>query len=425
MAMTPPALEHEWLRTNPDIVVYLPRGEAYHDTDNEHFLVFEAPRSDELLAMWNQSSCEGRGDNRVVLARSADGVHWSAPCRIAGTPPGTAEPQASWGFPVVAASGRIYCFYTREVDRWDAGRQLSGTMGCHYSDDNGHTWTRGADVPMPRSRYDHPDPTMPKNWIVWQKPIRDRLGKWFVGYTLTSSAAHMPPNSGWWHWDSHSYFLRFENLDEGPAPEDLQVIWLPEEDAGLAVPIPVRPELSAAQEPSVVLLPDGRLFTTMRTFTGYVYYAVSADDGAHWSQPQMLRDRDGGEGVRHPLSCCPIYDLGEGRYFLLFHNNTGRRHGHDQLELQWKVNHLDYLRNPTYFAVGEFRPRAQQPVWFSEPVKLFDTEDVHYGPKGTAEVATYTSLTYWHGRRVLWYPDRKYFLLGKVIDEEVLGRAGS
>jgi hypothetical protein len=58
----------EWKRTNPDIVVYRPKGSGIYDGDNEHFLVFEAPKSDELMAVWNQSSCEGRGDNHLVIS---------------------------------------------------------------------------------------------------------------------------------------------------------------------------------------------------------------------------------------------------------------------------------------------------------------------------------------------------------------------
>ena len=42
------------------------------------------------------------------------------------------------------------------------------------------------------------------------------------------------------------------------------------------------------------------------------------------------------------------------------------------------------------------------------------------GNAGTAEIATYTSLTEWRGKRVLWYPDRKYYLLGKYIPDEML-----
>ena len=75
----------EWRRSNPDIVVYLPKEPGLNDGDNEHFLAFESPSGRELLAMWNQSSCEGRGDNHIVIARSSDGEAWSEPELIAGS----------------------------------------------------------------------------------------------------------------------------------------------------------------------------------------------------------------------------------------------------------------------------------------------------------------------------------------------------
>ena len=50
-------------------------------------------------------------------------------------------------------------------------------------------------------------------------------------------------------------------------------------------------------------------------------------------------------------------------------------------------------------------------------MNLIDTDDVAVGPKRTAEGGTYTSFTQWKGQSVLWYPDRKFYLLGKKIEE--------
>jgi len=41
----------EWLRSQPDRVVYLPREGTWDDGDNEHFLVFPSPDKLELLAI--------------------------------------------------------------------------------------------------------------------------------------------------------------------------------------------------------------------------------------------------------------------------------------------------------------------------------------------------------------------------------------
>jgi hypothetical protein len=407
----------DWGRSHPDIVVYIPRGKPCNDTDNEHFLVYKAPKSDELLALWTQSSCEGRGDNHLALASSADGNAWSAPMRVVGTSAGGSEKQASWGFLVIADCGRIYCFYTKEAERFDYSRQGCGVMGCMISDDNALTWQVADDIPMPRNRFDSPDLAVPKNWIVWQKPIRDAQGRWLAGYTQCSSKDVVPPPEGWWTIDSRSAFMRFENLDAGPDPRDLRISWMPVDREGLEVPHRFYPRLSVAQEPSLVLLPDGRLFTTMRTMEGHIWYSVSDNDGDTWRPPEVLRLRDDGAPLRHPLSCCPIYDVGPDRYLLLYHNNDGTKDEFSQYCRHWRLNHLDHIRNPMFASIGEFRPGAHQPIWFALPEVLLDTNDIPVGPKGTAEIATYSSMTVFHGQRVLWYPDRKFYLLGKFITD--------
>jgi hypothetical protein len=68
------------------------------------------------------------------------------------------------------------------------------------------------------------------------------------------------------------------------------------------------------------------------------------------------------------------------------------------------------------------RSGAQQPIWFSEPKPLIDNDAVRWGPPGSGrlEAATDVSLTEHAGRRVLWYPDRKSFLLGKLLPDSLL-----
>ena len=414
----PMSPENEWRRSDPDIVVYLPNGNF--DGDNEHFQVFKAPKSEELLAVWTQSSVEGRGDNRLAFSRSLDGELWSQPIVIAGKGPGRKEAQASWGFPIVSKTGRIYCFFTTELEKIDA-RQSSGAMGCVYSDDNGHTWTFGQDHPVPKTKFDNQNPGVPANWIVWQTPIRDRQGRWIAGVTRTSSETVVKkPNPNWTDTDSRSAFIRFENIDDGPDPKNLKITWLPKDSPGIEVPHKVFPKISVCQEPALLLLPDGRLFTIMRTMTGNIWYSVSKDDGDTWRKPEVLRYIDDGPEVKNPMAPSPLYALSEGRCILVFNNNDGKRGEYDQFRKKWKVNQLNFLRNPAYIAVGEFRPKAHQPVWFSEPKEILDTDGVVFGPKGTASVAMYPSMTEWNGKRVLWYPDRKHFLLGKNVTDDLL-----
>lgn len=413
----------ELRRTRPDIVVYAPEREASrerldtHDNGNEHFLVFESPAGD-LLAVWTQSSFEGAKDHRIVIARSTDGGDtWSAPRRIVGPDRPGAGHMASWGFPIPSASGRIYLFWNQYHGIDDVIHQFTGTLDCCCSDDDGRTWSEPVTLPMPRSAQDHPDPGVPANWIVWQKPDRDTSGRWLTGFTRWTSAAVRPepPDGGWWgSFDSRCEFVRFNHLDDGPEPCDLELTWLQADTSGLRVPYLGHPEVSVAQEPSWVRLPDGRLLVTMRTFAGAIWYSVSADDGATWREPEPLLRHDGGEPLRQPLCCCPIYATGDGRYLLIYHDNDGHAHGHGPRETM-------YNRRPAYYAVGEFRPDDHQPVAFGPTQFLMDNDGVPLGPLNRLDVAVYTSYTEHRGRRVLWYPDRKFFLLGKVFTDAMLG----
>ena len=41
------------------------------------------------------------------------------------------------------------------------------------------------------------------------------------------------------------------------------------------------------------------------------------------------------------------------------------------------------------------------------------------GTKGRLDLALYSSFTVRDGKPVLWYPDRKFFLLGKNLSDEL------
>ena len=81
---------------------------------------------------------------------------------------------------------------------------------------------------------------------------------------------------------------------------------------------------------------------------------------------------------------------------------------------------LNFIRHLAFIALGEFRPNSRQPIWFGQPDLILDTGGVPVGPKGTAEIATYTRPTESTGKRILWYPDRKYYLLGKYIANDII-----
>lgn len=406
-------------RTRPDFVVYAPQSldGSTHDTGNEHFLVFNGPDG-VLMAVWTQSTAEGKGDHRIVFSRSTDeGGTWTPPMQLAGTSPGGSEPQASWGFPMVSKSGRIYVLWNQFRGVIDFHHQFTGTMDARYSDDGGLTWSESRTVPMPHSPYDHPDGNMPGNWIVWQRPDRLSNGKYFVGYTRWFSPAARRPlvkdqrgRTDWWSTDCTVEFMRFENLDDDPRPEDLNISYHAWGENALRVPYYLDPLNTVAQEPSIVALPDGRLFCTMRTMTGYIWYSTSADAGETWCNPRPLLRRDHGTVIEQPIYCCPIYTLADGRYVLLHHL---RFEGRDYAD-------SNNNRRPAYLALGEFRPGADQPVWFSESRLFMDNDGVRLGPLNRIECGCYPSFTTRQARNVLWHPDRKFFLLGKIVTSEFL-----
>ena len=412
----------DWKRTEPDHVVYLPKTENGSDGYADHFVVAVTPGG-ALLAMWTQSAAEGTRDSRVVFSRSLDGGEsWTGPRLLAGTENGRGVP-AMFGFPVMSPGGRIYCLYNKHKSIVDLGFRVTAVLGCHYSDDDGRNWTDGGvEFGYGRTSLDHPDPKVPCNCICWQGPVPDGSGRPLVTVTHVSSREVYPlsaPNAwGVRNADSQGQLMRFENIDQSPEPEDLIIRWLPGKEGQLRYPHAREPERSRGyclfHEPSVVPLPDGRLFLQASSLSGHLIYSVSEDpDGEEWSKPLPLLYWDGGTALQHPIAPSPFYRLEDGRYLVFYHNHDGSLHG--------GLGPRDMRgRRPMFVAVGEFRPNGSQPIWFSEPKKLADTHGVGVGPQSLVWLAMYASLTEHKGKRIFWYPDRKHFLLGKVISDELL-----
>ena len=152
-------IETELKVTKPDFMVFVPRvnAGAVSDTGNEHFLVFDGPDG-ALLAVWTQSSAESQPDQHIAFARSGDeGATWSRPTIIAGPKTAGGGPIASWAYPMVSRSGRIYVLYSQHAGRFDTFFHHTGWLHGIFSDDNGRTWSNPQQVPVSRSINDNPD----------------------------------------------------------------------------------------------------------------------------------------------------------------------------------------------------------------------------------------------------------------------------
>lgn len=401
-------LDREIKRTQPDFVVYRPfAADGHDDHGNEHFHVFHVRNA--LCALWTQSAYEGTFTQRPVFSRSFDGGKtWSAPKCILRDPidPKTGRNMGSWAAAAVSKSGRIYVLYAKHLG--DGTDHETGKMHVLCSDDLGETWSPEAPFAQPHDpRYDLDTPAKPVSLFPWQNAYRLSDGSVLMAlsHNYKNPAANPEPRKYWPEAPGACEFMRFDNVDADPAPADLKATYFARNEKGLHAPLFTDPSRPSGEEPAVVELPDGRLMCVFRACEGHVWYSVSADKGETWRPCEMLRYRDGGAGVEHPYSPSPMFRTAENEYVLFTHNSTGRCGGpRPRTDGNW--------RNPLYLLKGEFRPGAHQPVWFSEPKKIMDNGGVKIK---RMDLAMYADLTVEPEGPVFWYPDRKFFLLGKKL----------
>jgi hypothetical protein len=406
------------LVSRPDRIVYIPAGWGGPDSTNQHFIVVPTPKR-TFLAFWTQAEAENGPDQHVVMSRSDDqGRTWTRPVTLAGDPSGKSGRIASWQMPfVVPHSGRVYLFWNQNVGVVDAREDTTGALAYRWSDDDGRTWSDSRTLPIRKSAISSPDPDAPENWVAYQGPIITRRGDVMVGFTRWASKA-VQAKGGLFDRDSEIWFLRFDNILSESDPTKLRVTTLPEGDHGLRVTSPDNKKVSVAQEPTFQELSDGRLIAVMRTRTGFIHYALSADGGKTWDQPRPLRFAPGGPAIPQPLASSPLYKLHDGRFVLIFHNNRGDAFGGKGVADSVKN------RRPVFVAIGREISNPDHPLVFTQPRLLADNDGRTGGKKGTTQIGTYPSLFEFEGRVYFWYPDRKHYLLGKILTPELLNDAG-
>ena len=259
---------------------------------------------------------------------------------------------------------------------------------------------------------------MPPNWIVYQNifvtPERHVLAPFTRWASNTYDPAVKMSLNLLEHW-SEICFLRFENILSEADASKLIVSTYPQAPHGIQVENPWRPGVSVAQEPTVQALADGRLICVFRTLTGANWYALSDDDGRSWDEPRVLRYEPGGNPVLNPMSPSPLYRLHDGRYLLLFYNNDGTANG-GKSPVDSKHN-----RYPVWLTVGREIPgEREHPLRFGPPKVFASSNGVLLPYTGGTQVAVYPSLVDDGEERILFYPDRKHYLLGKLISDDWL-----
>lgn len=263
-------------------------------------------------------NAQGTQNYTAVTISRDEGQTWStfAPCNA-----------PSYAVPLVTPYGRIYAL----------------TPSCFtYSDDLGKTWSNPYTIPA-----------YPEEWSGWS-----------VGMPLVhGSLAFLPwarislPNPP---RRTEVYFHRSHNLLTERDPEKVHWRRLPGAGNGLRGPDWARPE-HRSEEPHIVALTDGTLYTVFRTDQGYIGYATSRDSGDTWSTPKPLSYHpDGGRVIKHPLACPSLWDCGQGRYLLFFHNHSG-------------TTYAD--RNPAWISGGL---EVDGEIKWSEPEILLYSDDLTY-----------------------------------------------
>jgi len=123
------------------------------------------------------------------------------------------------------------------------------------------------------------------------------------------------------------------------------------------------------QEGTLVGLSGGRLLCVFRSRLGHPFYSISANRGAMWSKPEVLRLSPGGEPFNQPCAPCPISKLPDGRFVFLFHNVKPEGGG-------W------YPRDPLWIAVVRETPGVTENagLYFSKPKVVIYNDGVPGGP---------------------------------------------
>jgi hypothetical protein len=78
-----------------------------------------------------------------------------------------------------------------------------------------------------------------------------------------------------------------------------------------------------------------------------------------------------------------------------------------------------------YLSVGREVAHAKgQPIMFKKPVLLADNDRIPISRKQLTEIGTYPSLFEYKEKVYFFFPDRKHYVLGKILTEQMLSDTG-
>jgi len=261
---------------------------------------------------------EGAVSQHIISQISTDcGQSWSKAADIEPAGP----PEASWAMPYITACGRIYVFYTYNIDNMRSvafGHEggttdrvdTLGAMMFKYSDDGGESWSKKHyRVPVRSFQIDLENPYDGRVQFFWgvSKPINHK-GAMILGFSKVGWFGE-----GFMEHDEGA-FIRCPNIETESDPEKLVFETLPEGLYGLHGPVG-----KIADEHNLVSLNSGDLFCTFRTVSSHNCQSYSRDDGKSWSRGEFFQKYPGGPYFKHPRACPALRKLSDGRYLLWFH----------------------------------------------------------------------------------------------------------
>ena len=242
-------------------------------------------RSGRILFDYSQFS-EGQNDHSpsaiAEIYSDDQGRTWSQPKVVVPTSPYRNIMSVSF---LRLASGKIARFYAVKKNKW---------LDCHavmaVSGDEGATWSE------PRLVTDAPGYFVLNN----DRVIQTKSGRLVVplGFHRSRGAADDVSS-----WDPRALAMWYYSDDEGATWKESESWW------GMPVP-----STSGLQEPGVVELADGTLYSWFRTDQGAQYESLSKDNGVTWSAPRPTE-------LKSPVSPASIKRLPHTDIFMVVYND--------------------------------------------------------------------------------------------------------